>query len=124
MAPHRRETNLHGIGDCRWPFSAHFRVWAVPGDGEPSAAGLAQFFCSALGVRDDCPVAVACFLPLGWRVFAFVGPARAKTSSPSADACWIFLGGFLLEFGFRSFLLDFCASFLVYAVVATGEASC
>ena len=34
MAPHRRETNLHGIADCRWPFSAHFGGWAVAGDGE------------------------------------------------------------------------------------------
>jgi hypothetical protein len=42
-------------------------------------------------------------LPLGWRVFAFTGLARAKISSPPADAfvCF-FLGGFLLEFGFRS----------------------
>ena len=29
MAPHRRETNLHGVEDFRWPFSAHFLVWAV-----------------------------------------------------------------------------------------------
>ena len=89
-------------------------LWLEMGNRLP--LGSHSFFCSALEVRDDCPVAVACFLPLGWRVFAFVGLARAKTSSPSADACWIFLGGFLLEFGFRSFLWGFCASFFVYAV--------
>ena len=35
MASHRRETNLHGIEDFRWPFSARFWIWAV------AAAGLA-----------------------------------------------------------------------------------
>jgi hypothetical protein len=33
MAPHRRENNLHGIEDYRWPFfSVRFWVWAVAGE--------------------------------------------------------------------------------------------
>ena len=60
MAPHRRETNSHGVEDFRWPFSAHFWVWAVAGEAACCWA-RAVSFCSTLEARDGFPVEVAHF---------------------------------------------------------------
>ena len=68
MAPHRRETNLHGIAGCRWPFSAHFRGWAVAGDGETVYRWARTVFFVLrweFVMVYGFPVAVAHFLPLG-----------------------------------------------------------
>jgi hypothetical protein len=60
MAPHLRETNLHGVEDHRWPFSAHFWVWAVAGEAACRWA-RAVFFFLALGTLDCFSAEVAHF---------------------------------------------------------------
>ena len=115
MAPHRRETNLHVIVDCRWPFPAHFRGLAVAGDVEAACRWVRTvFFCSTLGVRDGLwlssygralsAVGLSCFCLRRAR-------ASAKISSPSAGARCVFLGAFCRSSAFGIFFGAFVRQF-------------